>query len=153
VIGNSLSRGLHASALEKTYRALLQRWLGVPVRRIHGCTIRAALQSIEGQEEWPHVVFIEVGINNLVYKKNQEVCPFTEYERFSEEYRLLVQTLRAHGVRVIAGTIPWSGWTVEEKVVWDRVQQFNYAIKGSGADVVADLWAAALFKEDQPLQS
>ena len=149
LIGDSLSRGLYASSEANTYRAILERELNAPITRIAGCNVRKALEQVAQAETWPEVVFIEVGINDLreTPAQDQESCPWLPPEEFPAAYHQLVDTLEAHGVLVIAGTIPWSGWQPED-AIWPRIQTFNQVIRQSTPHI-ADLWTATLYAEDQ----
>ena len=156
VIGDSLARGLFASAEATTYRNLLFSAL----RDEHPGEIHAAFWSgavtLGGLEQnWdqyvghPDLIFINWA--STISGRNPDF-PQVPVEKWQARYGDMLDRIQedAPGIKIIVGTIPWSGWPRE-------YQEYQLALKYNGwitaearqRDIaVADLWAATVGKED-----
>lgn len=145
VIGDSLSRGLYASAENKTYRALLGDWLDFEVGNLRGCTLAGAEQKWPDWQSWgAALIIVELGINDV---GNNPSCPQISETEWPARYAMFIDMLEATGARVIVATIPWCGWEPGQK--YDKVIRYNGYIKDAATpSSVADLWSATLNCED-----
>ncbi len=150
IIGDSITRGLHASSDGTTYRtriflALGERypaqiyatfWQGV-------CTL-GRLEQRWGQ--WPgrpDVLFLELGINDVSRNPN---CPQIPEGQWAERYGAMLDRIRrdAPGVFIVVGTLPWPGWK-RGTSRYQKALLYNEWIReaAQARDIpVADLWEA-----------
>ncbi len=156
VIGDSLTLGMFASSESAAFRNRLfdelrerhpgqirsTRWAGA-------CTLAELEERWDSWEGNPDLIFIELGINDLA---RTETCQPMPEEEWQARFGAMLDRIQrdAPGVKIIVGTIPWSGWR-------DNTQEFTGALlyndrietEAQKRDVmVADLWEATLHKRD-----
>ena len=156
IVGDSLTRGLFASAESATYRnrlfASLQAYYPGQIHATfwEGVCTLAGLEQQWG--DWigrPDIMFIELGINDLGGNRH---CPRIPDEAWRARYGAMLDRIlqEAPGVRLVVGTVPWSGWS-PESAEYEKAEQFNAWIREE-ADKrglpVADLWSATVGRRD-----
>lgn len=158
IIGDSLTGGLYASTETSTFRSLLFAALqNEHPAEINAtfwswkCTLAGLEKSWESYVGVPDLLFIELGINDLA-RTQHEVCPLMPVAEWQSRYGAMLDRIRAGapGVKIIVGTIPWSGWNPNGPE-FAQALVFNDWIKAEAAKrdiVVADLWAATVGKPD-----
>ena len=156
IIGDSLTLGMFASSESAAFRnrlfdALRERHPGHihATQWVGACTLAELEQRWDSLEGTPDLLFIELGINDLARTEN---CSHMPEEEWQARFGAMLDRIQrdAPGVKIIVGTIPWSGWG-------DDTQEFAGALlyndrittEAQTRDVVvADLWEATLHKRD-----
>lgn len=156
IVGDSLTTGLYASAEETTYRSLLFSALQEAYPGKFGTTFWSNVCTLAGFEYYwgtyddrPDLIFIELGINDAGRNSH---CMQVPKENWQNRYGAMLDRIRSDvpGVKIIVGTIPWSGWE-EGSVGFEEVLQYNEWIAAEARKrqiEVADLWAAVVGRTD-----
>ncbi len=97
----------------------------------------------------PDVVFLELGINEVIRSDECELVPDDVWAAHFGNLLDRLQVL-SPDVRVVVGTVPWSGWP-EGSEMRARGSVFNQWIRAEAEArgmAVADLWAATVDRPD-----
>lgn len=156
ILGDSLTRGLYASSEATTFRnrlfaALQDRYPGqVTLLQWRSyctlATVEAGWSALEGTAD---LIFLEIGINDVTQNPN---CTQIPEDEWAARYGALLDRMQQDmpGVRIIVGTIPWSGWP-EGHEYRARAIQYSEWIRSEAwarGIPVADLWAATVDRPD-----
>jgi len=158
VIGDSLSRGLHASSEQTTYRAVLASLLRAQnpenaqrVDRFGACTLGRLERILPNLTGNPDLIVIEVGINDVT-KNDKGVCVPIPDEEWPARYGAVLDTLqqRYPDATIVVATIPWLNWP-ERSRRYQRALQFNDWIQSAARErdiAVADLWPVTVGQDE-----
>ncbi len=157
IIGDSLTTGLFASSDATSFRSILLRALGNEFPgSIHStfwgntCSLGGLAQKWDEWDDYPDVLFIELGINDL--PPGRPKCVNTPEKEWKARYGATLDHIRARdpGVEIVIGTIPWCNWKRGSKG-YEKAMEYNAWIIELAADrgiPVADLWSATFDRRD-----
>ena len=156
VIGDSLTLGMFASEESAAFRnrlfdALRERHPG-QIRTTQWVGARTLAELEQRWDSWeghPDLIFIELGINDL--GRNPDF-PQVPEEAWQARFGAMLDRIQkdAPNVKIIVGTVPWSGWPPGSQE-YQKALKYNSWISAEARQrdiAIADLWAATVGKED-----
>jgi lysophospholipase L1-like esterase len=151
-LGDSLTMGLHASNRSHMYREILARRLiglhggsvvSTVIQHPFGLTDDAINRSPPLIESRPDIIVLEIG-------NHEAFADRVQIDLFDRRYEELLDRLQSTGAVVIAGTLAWLNYA-PGSTEYQQALILNQRIRDICARrgiVVADLWAATVFRQD-----
>lgn len=157
IIGDSLTTGLFASSDATTFRSILFSALEDAFPGdIHltfwenTCSIGGLIQKWDKWRDYPDVLFIELGINDL--PPGRPSCINTQEQAWKAKYGDMLDHIRATapGVEIVVGTIPWCNWKPGSEKYMKALEYNRWIVKlAADRDIpVADLWSVTVNRPD-----